>query len=234
MNSLSGKPSIFISSTFEDFYEERKSIAKYLQFIQCDVNAIDIQPASSEKVATKIKDGIEESDFVILLVGNRYGSIIPKMTGDDNLSITNWEYNLAVALGKPICVYLNPKSNIKDNEDEDKEKKEELLNRFKETLQENHCPSYFYSREELLDKIPAAIVSIYREYAKNRDKELSKINNELLKSQREIKYLKSRTSSINIDGRMLELDRLRDIEEENLYRDDLGYQLYKATKNHFN
>ena len=232
-HKISGlRPSVFISSTFADFYEERKLISDYLNTVQCDVNAIDIQPASNTNVASRIKQGIENSDFIILLIGNRYGSILPKMTGSEEKSITHWEYELAIELNKPICVYFNPKSQFYDDIDIKKAR----LDNFKEDLESKHNPGYFYSKEELLNKLPSTMISMYREIAYDLSSKLSiseynnrqlNDNNKRLENTNKKHQKQSIKDSTN-------LERLNDLEDKTLYKDDQNYALYMATKGFFN
>ena len=239
-HKISGlRPSVFISSTFADFYEERKLISDYLNTVQCNVNAIDIQPASNTSVASRIKQGIEHSDFIILLIGNRYGSILPKMTGSEEKSITHWEYELAIELNKPICVYFNPKSQFYDDIDIKKAR----LDNFKEDLESKHNPGYFYSKEELLKKLPSAMISMYREIADNLADNLDDLSAQLSRlkyDNRQLNNYNERLENTNkkyqkqIIKDSINLERLNDLEDKTLYKDDQNYALYMATKGFFN
>ncbi|OEE67008.1 hypothetical protein A1OO_14695 [Enterovibrio norvegicus FF-33] len=113
--SQSLHPSVFISSTFVDFMNERQAVAEVLKSESINVNALDIQPASNNSSKSQIERGIKEADFVILLVGERYGSILPKMTGGRR-SITHWEYILASEkYKKHVLVFFRNDSSISDD-----------------------------------------------------------------------------------------------------------------------
>lgn len=106
LNRHTSRPSVFISSTFIDLKQERQEVARALKNRGVEPNALDVQSASSQTPRKKILDGIKESDFIILIIGDRYGSIIPEMTGSSSISITHWEYIEALKRGKPIIAFL--------------------------------------------------------------------------------------------------------------------------------
>ena len=80
INVHTSHPSAFISSTFLDLEQERNEVARVLREANLNINALDIKPASNDSSKKEIIKGIKESDFIILIVGERYGSIIPQMT----------------------------------------------------------------------------------------------------------------------------------------------------------
>ena len=102
INTQSLHPSAFISSTFQDLSKERKAVADVLSQRGLNVNALDVIPASNTTSKKEIDNGIRLSDFIILIIGDRYGSIVPKLTGNNTISITWWEYKRAVFYGKPV------------------------------------------------------------------------------------------------------------------------------------
>ncbi|VVS92541.1 DUF4062 domain-containing protein [Desulfoluna spongiiphila] len=168
INMHTSHPSAFISSTFMDLKQERKAVAQILRENGLNVNALDVKPASSQTSRREIVNGIKESDFVILIVGNRYGSILPQVTGSSTLSITRWEYKKAVQLNKSILVYYkenpgNEPADTGDSPDPDDAFKQEQLKQFKRQLDENHNPKYFSNPDELAREIHAALIPVYRD-----------------------------------------------------------------------
>jgi len=188
INTHTSHPSAFISSTFLDLELERKAVENALRKSNLNINAIDVRPASNESSINEILEGIKESDFVILIVGERYGSIIPEMTGSEFLSITKWEYEQAVKkYGKDVLVYFKKvESNDPLYYDDQKsglfEEKKEHLRNFKISLSKNHKPNYFSTPEELAEEVSRAIIPIYRAGVKSLKKENTKLkleNNKL-------------------------------------------------------
>lgn len=91
------KYQVFVSSTYKDLIEERQKV------VEAILNAGHI-PAGMElfKAGPKqeiiIREWIEASDIYVLILGPRYGS----MNEQESISYTQWEYNLAKELGKPM------------------------------------------------------------------------------------------------------------------------------------
>ncbi|KSU06514.1 hypothetical protein KF282_1105 [Lactococcus lactis subsp. lactis] len=90
------KYQVFISSTYTDLIEERQKV------VEAILNAGHI-PAGMELFKAGptqediIKEWIEASDIYVLILGPRYGSL-----NKDGISYTQWEYNLAKKLDKPM------------------------------------------------------------------------------------------------------------------------------------
>lgn len=167
INIATSHPSAFISSTFLDLRNERKVVARILADSKISVNAIDVKPASTVSSKKEIVTGIKESDFVILLVGERYGSIIPQMTLNSAWSITRWEYEMARRNNKDILVYFkmvqsDDAVNYDDRSEVDFKKKCGLLTKFKNDLSSRHNPKYFSTPEELAQEIRHALIPTYR------------------------------------------------------------------------
>ncbi|EJO9912871.1 TPA: DUF4062 domain-containing protein [Vibrio parahaemolyticus] len=199
INMHTSHPSAFISSTFVDLKSDRAQVARVLADRGLNVNALDIQPASSQTSKKEILTGIRESDFVILIIGDRYGSILPSMTGSSTLSITFWEYNNAIKMGKPVIAYF--KSGISsdpiyhdDKSDKEYAKKRKLFERFKSVVSSRHNPAYYSSPEELADKLDKSLISIYRSGVKKLTSEKSELNSKIVELESELTRLKSQTS----------------------------------------
>jgi hypothetical protein len=87
------KPKIYISSTFFDLQEHRAALAQALEKTECfDVVKMENYGTRSEKPALKCMNDVADSEFYILLLGNRYG-YIPE---DQPYSVTNLEYKQAI------------------------------------------------------------------------------------------------------------------------------------------
>lgn len=95
------KIQIFVSSTHDDLIKERQSMVEGI------LNAGHI-PAGMElfggpdSIIKTIQKWINDSDMFILLLGGRYGSIYE----DEGISYTEWEYQYAKKINKPVCVIV--------------------------------------------------------------------------------------------------------------------------------
>lgn len=154
-----------------DLEEERSAVSQALIDRGLNVNALDVRPASTQSSKKEILSGIKESDFVILIIGDRYGSILPSITGSKEMSITWWEYQRAVALKRPIIVYFkNIKYRDESSHDDPSEREYKLkrnrFEKFRSLLALKHNPDYFNDPYELEDKIDKSLISIYRSEVK--------------------------------------------------------------------
>jgi hypothetical protein len=194
-------PSAFISSTFLDFKEERKAVARILQAYNLNVNALDIKPASNSNSKKEILNGIKESDFIILIVGQRYGSIIPEMTGSERNSITKWEYSQARLMRKDILVFF--KEHIGENIVDHKT----LLDEFKKNLARNHNPKYFSTVSELEDEVRKALIPAYRAGVTSLLSKLDELKNEIVQLRQENQKLIQIPNKNSDSGGILNINR---------------------------
>lgn len=91
------KYQVFISSTYTDLIEERQAVIEAVlnaEHIPAGMEAFKVSGKSQEDI---IRRWIEESDIYVLILGPRYGS-----KNQDGISYTQWEYNLAKELNKPM------------------------------------------------------------------------------------------------------------------------------------
>lgn len=185
INLHTSHPSAFISSTFLDLQQERNAVANVLRESNLNINALDVKPASNDSSRKEILSGIKESDFIILIIGERYGSIIPKMTLSKKLSITKWEYERAVKrFGKHALVYFK---EVESNDPiyydspqfDDYKIKRRRLAEFKKELSNTHNPKYFTTVEELTEEVRRAIIPTYRAGVKSLVKKNESLKKEI-------------------------------------------------------
>jgi len=69
------KYQVFISSTYLDLVEERLAISRALLDINCIPVGMENFPATEESSYDYMKKIIDESDYYLVLIGGRYGSI---------------------------------------------------------------------------------------------------------------------------------------------------------------
>lgn len=96
------KLQVFVSSTYTDLKDERQIAVEAILnegHIPAGMELFKAGPTQEEV----IKEWIEQSDIYILILGGRYGSL-----NDKGISYTEWEYDLAVKMGKPMfAIVLN-------------------------------------------------------------------------------------------------------------------------------
>ena len=97
---------VFVSSTYDDLQEERKEVMQALLELDCIPAGMELFPASSEEQWSLIKRVIDDSDYYVLIIGGRYGSV-----NSEGKSYTQMEYEYALSVGKPIITFLPKNPN---------------------------------------------------------------------------------------------------------------------------
>ncbi|MDE3269655.1 MAG: DUF4062 domain-containing protein [Pseudomonadota bacterium] len=135
---------MFISSVIEGFEEFRRAAKEAVEtasMIPIMVEDLNAQPYSSEQVCTK---GMQDSDLVLLLLGQRYGSV---PDGND-ISVTHTEYKGAIKMHKPVLSFVQ---NIESDPNQSKFLKEV------EDYRTGHVRTKFSNSDELKRQIMAAL-----------------------------------------------------------------------------
>lgn len=139
--------SVFLSSTFSDFIEERKLLIETLPFIDIHVSCAERKGKSRQGLEKAIEKWIDESDMVVLLIGEKYGT---EPSFED--SWTQKEFEYAKKQGKEIFAYIRTiPENMKQFLDVDSKKKDKLEKFIK--LVEKYLeviPRYDFGKNHLL------------------------------------------------------------------------------------
>ncbi len=152
---MNKKHQVFVSSIYIDFIEERKEYAQALLELDCIPAGMEMFPASNEDQWSLIKRVIDECDYYVLIIGNRYGSL-----DYDGISYTEKEYDYAIDNGVPTLAFIHSEPEnlaIKHSElDADKQVK---LDAFKSKVQKK-LVKYYKSPEDLGGKVSRALVQL--------------------------------------------------------------------------
>ena len=95
---------VFVSSTFRDLADERLAVFRQLQKMNHIPAGMEIFTAMDKRQLEYIKRVIDRSDYYVLIIGARYGSVT-----DDGISFTEAEYDYAVEKGIPVLAFLHRK-----------------------------------------------------------------------------------------------------------------------------
>jgi hypothetical protein len=93
---------VFVSSTFVDLIEERQAVMQALLSLNLFPAGMELFPASDDDQWTLIKGVIDDSDYYIIVIGGRYGSLSP-----EGISYTEKEFDYAVESNVPILAFLH-------------------------------------------------------------------------------------------------------------------------------
>lgn len=96
---------VFISSTYEDLKIERQKVQDIVLSMYQIPIGMEMFSAADEEQWEIIKDHIDNSDFYVLIIGHRYGSVIEDGP-DAGISYTEKEYNYAVHNGIPVLAFI--------------------------------------------------------------------------------------------------------------------------------
>jgi hypothetical protein len=124
---------VFISSTFEDLRKERAQVQKTVLRLGCLPIGMELFPSSYDDAWGYIKRQIERSDYYVLIVGGRYGSL-----AEDGISYTEKEYRYARELNKPCLVFIRSHSQVVsqgdlEQDDGNKRKLQKLIDELNES-----------------------------------------------------------------------------------------------------
>jgi len=96
---------VFVSSTYEDLKRERQAVMIALLETKCIPAGMELFPAANLKQWELIKRVIDESDYYLVVVGGRYGSMSGKV--NKRISYTEREYDYAVLRKKPLLGFFH-------------------------------------------------------------------------------------------------------------------------------
>jgi hypothetical protein len=144
---------IFISSTYEDLKEERSKVVATI--LKSNHFPIGMEMFSADNIEQweQIKRTIDSSDYYILIIKRRYGSMTK-----EGISYTEKEYNYAREKKIPILAFIVGNDAIIANKDiEDVPKKMRLLNKFTERVKSNNPCDFWNNVDELCAQINQAL-----------------------------------------------------------------------------
>lgn len=140
---------VFVSSTFEDLKEERQAVLKGILEVDQMPAGMELFPASDEDAWQLITDVIDQSDYYVVIIGGRYGSL-----DHEGLGYTEREYDYAWEVGKPIIPLLHKDPDQLPREQTDTgEAAWERLQSFRGKVEENHTCAYWDGPEDLKAKV---------------------------------------------------------------------------------
>lgn len=207
------KYQIFISSTYEDLKEERKKVQDTILSMYQFPIGMEMFSAADEEQWEIIKETIDSSDYYILIIGHRYGSVIEagKYAG---ISYTQKEFRYALEQKIPVLAFLIDGSVAITPEkmEQDNDKKEKLI-QFIEEVKNGRTVQWWISKDDLANKVMNSLnKQVHRgkrpgwiradrlnlEETQNELVEMSKKIRKLEEENSELKNAITRTPKLNI------------------------------------
>ena len=149
---MSKKYQVFVSSTYEDLKEERDLIIKAVLEMGHIPVGMEMFSAADEQQWNLIKRQIDQTDYYVVIVAHRYGSM------DNGVSYTEKEYDYATAQGVPTLGFvLDDKtkwsSEFIDKEEDNVAKLEALKEKIKSKI-----VSFWKNQDDLYGKCSIALM----------------------------------------------------------------------------
>jgi len=151
---------VFVSSTYLDLQDERHAVTSTLLESDAFPAGMEIFPASDDDAWSLIKSVIDDSDYYLLVVGGKYGSIDP----NDDISYTEKEFDYAIATAKPVMAFLHGQPDILTVEKSEKsEDKQQRLAQFRGKVQDTKHVKFWTTSEELAGKVAISFIKMTRQ-----------------------------------------------------------------------
>lgn len=150
---------VFVSSTYLDLQEERRSVIQTLLEANCIPAGMEMFPASNAQKFDLIKKVIDGCDYYVVIVGGRYGSV-----DETQLSYTEKEYDYAVSQSIPVMAFLhgNPGQLPVDKSDVDPTLREKL-DEFRAKAEERMV-KYWENPRDLSGQVALSLIQLRRDY----------------------------------------------------------------------
>jgi Domain of unknown function (DUF4062) len=145
---------IFVSSTFKDLEEERQAVLNAILKLNQFPAGMEIFPAVNDTAWEHIEKVIEVSDYYVLIIGGKYGSI----EAESGISYTEKEYDFAISKNIPVLAFTrSDEDSIPVGKAEMKEEIREKLKQFKQKVGARHHWNYWNSIDELKANVATSL-----------------------------------------------------------------------------
>ncbi|WP_114766967.1 DUF4062 domain-containing protein [Vibrio rhodolitus] len=217
---MSVKHQVFVSSTYLDLVEERRHVTQTLLEADCIPVVMELFPASNVDQWSFIKSMIDESDYYVLILAGRYGSL-----SSEGISYTEKEYRYALETGKPIISFLyeNVDALTADKCERDPSSAEKLQ-AFRALAEKKLC-KYWENTFDLRLKISNSIYNLKRthprggwvkessplELVKQPDKKLNLFFSTPFTTLTDVEYSELRSSIVDIAEDLREFENVDDV-----------------------
>lgn len=186
------KYQIFVSSTYKDLIDAREKVFETILRLYHFPVGMEMFSADDVEQWEVIKDTIDSSDYYVVIIGHRYGSVTA-----EGLSYTEKEYDYAKEQNIPILAFIRDRDvATKPSERDENQNNLEKLNKFIENASKSKMCDFWKNEDELSTKIAIALPKIFRKTPRigwiRADKGLSpEVSEEIAKLSRENRDLRT-------------------------------------------
>lgn len=150
------KYQVFISSTYIDLIDARAKVRDAILSMYHFPVGMELFGAANEEQWQIISETIDSSDYYVLIIGQRYGTVIPEGLPDAGISYTEKEFRYAVEKGVPILAFLLDDDVAVVQKYVDDENREKLA-AFKESVMTGRLVEWWKTSDELAQKVTVAL-----------------------------------------------------------------------------
>lgn len=148
------KYQIFISSTYKDLVNARAKVTETILSMYHFPIGMEMFSAGDDDQWTVIKRTIDISDYYVLIVGHRYGSV-----AKEGYSYTEKEYNYAKSKGLPILAFIKDRNAAtKPLEREHDYSLQKKLDSFVTKSMSSKMCDFWKTEDELASKVSIALI----------------------------------------------------------------------------
>ncbi len=149
---------VFVSSTYEDLKDERLAVTQaLLKTERCIPAGMELFSASNDPAWGVVARALAYTDYLVLIIGNRAGSIVP----GEAITYTEKEYEYALAHDIPVLAFLSSDEvMIKPGQQETKEKQRKALAAFKERVGDKTTERWS-NADQLANQVTVALMKAF-------------------------------------------------------------------------
>ncbi|MCD9855724.1 DUF4062 domain-containing protein [Epilithonimonas sp. JDS] len=151
------KYQVFISSTYKDLVSARDEAIKVILNLYQIPIGMEMFSADNDEQWNTIQSTIENSDYYLLILGHRYGSIT-----NEGVSYTEKEFDYAKSLGVPIISFVKSRNVATTPNQRDADiTLQKSLDKFLTKVTNNSMCDFWDNDAELGQKIAIALTKIF-------------------------------------------------------------------------
>lgn len=161
---MNKKYQIFVSSTYKDLKQERQVAIDSIIKLRHIPAGMELFSATGENQFEMIKPIIYESDYYLLIVAGKYGTVCE----DTGLSYTEMEYDFAVENQKRVIAFVHDDpENLPSSDRESTDKMQRKLKKFRQKVMSNKMVKMWHDKVDLYQSIPISISTVIEMYPAN-------------------------------------------------------------------
>lgn len=158
------KYQVFISSTYIDLIEERAKVRDAILSMYHFPVGMELFGAANEEQWQIISETIDSSDYYVLIIGQRYGSVIPGDSPDAGISYTEKEFRYALEKHIPVLAFII-NDNVPVKPEFIEKDHPEKLDAFKTLVKTGRLVEWWSNPDDLAQKVTN---SLYKQITRSK------------------------------------------------------------------